>query len=140
MDIRAMMDVFVDDYAANYTPEVSMIFTRENSPRGKHHAMCRNGLFAETVLCHGYEKYYDMALGIVDKLCDLQNRISEEIHHSYTGKVFRCLVDGKDKDLLTARTEGGRLVRFAGNKDLIGTYQTIHITGCTTWSLVGDMR
>lgn len=56
MDIRAMMDVFVEDYAADYTPEVKMIFTRDKSPRGKHHAMCRNGLFAETVLCHGYEK------------------------------------------------------------------------------------
>ena len=73
MDIKAMMDVFVEDYAADYTPEVKMIYTRENSPRGKHHAMCRNGLFAETVLCHGYEKYYTMALGIVDKLCDLQD-------------------------------------------------------------------
>ena len=73
MDIRAMMDVFVEHYAADYTPEVKMIFTRDKSPRGKHHAMCRNGLFAETVLCHGYEKYYDMALGIVDKLCDLQD-------------------------------------------------------------------
>ena len=44
MDIRAMMDVFVEDYAADYTPEVKMIFTRDKSPRGKHHAMCRNGL------------------------------------------------------------------------------------------------
>jgi tRNA-2-methylthio-N6-dimethylallyladenosine synthase len=72
-----------------------------------------------------------------DRLCQLQNQISEEIHHSYTGKVFRCLVDGKDKDQLTARTEGGRLVRFPGDDSLIGTYQNIAITGATTWSLVG---
>ena len=74
-----------------------------------------------------------------DRLCDVQNRISEEIHHSYIGRSFRCLVDGKDKDQLTARTEGGRLVRFTGSEDLIGTYQTISITGCTTWSLVGQL-
>ena len=47
-----------------------------------------------------------------DRLCALQNTISEEIHKNYVGKTFRCLVDGQDKDLLTARTEGGRLVRF----------------------------
>ena len=53
---------------------------------------------------------------------------------------MRCLVDGKDKDLLTARTEGGRLVRFAGCDSLIGTYQHIAITGATTWSLTGQMH
>ena len=74
-----------------------------------------------------------------DKLCAVQNRISEEIHESYVGKSFRCLVDGKDKDLLTARTEGGRLVRFAGCETLIGSYVDLTITGSTTWSLTGEM-
>ena len=72
-----------------------------------------------------------------DKLCDTQNRISIEIHNNYVGKTMRCLVDGKDKDQLTARTEGGRLVRFSGCDSLIGTYQYIEITGATTWSLTG---
>ena len=49
-----------------------------------------------------------------DKLCAVQNEISVQIHESYVGKTLRCLVDGKDKDQLTARTEGGRLVRFTG--------------------------
>ena len=75
-----------------------------------------------------------------DRLCALQNKISEEIHESYVGKTFCCLVDGKDKDLLTARTEGGRLVRFQGCDSLIGTYQNITITGSTTWSLTGEMQ
>ena len=72
-----------------------------------------------------------------DRLCAVQNAISEEIHNSYIGKTLRCLVDGKDKDLLTARTEGGRLVRFPGRDDMIGTYQNITITAATTWSLSG---
>ena len=72
-----------------------------------------------------------------DRLCAVQNAISEEIHNSYIGKTLRCLVDGKDKDLLTARTEGGRLVRFPGCDDMIGTYQDITITSATTWSLSG---
>ena len=74
-----------------------------------------------------------------DRLCALQNSISEEIHAEYVGKTFRCLVDGVDKDQLTARTEGGRLVRFAGDESLIGTYQNITITGSTTWSLCGTL-
>ena len=75
-----------------------------------------------------------------DRLCNLQNTISEQIHESYVGKTLRCLVDGTDGDLLTARTEGGRLVRFAGCKELIGTYQNITITGATTWSLTGKTQ
>ena len=75
-----------------------------------------------------------------DKLCDAQNTISEEIHKNYVGKVLRCLVDGTDKELLTARTEGGRLVRFAGDEKLIGTYQMLKITGATTWSLSGKIE
>ena len=52
---------------------------------------------------------------------------------------MRCLVDGVDGDQLTSRTEGGRLVRFRGDADLIGTYQHITITGSTTWSLTGEL-
>ena len=75
-----------------------------------------------------------------DKLCAVQNEISIQIHENYVGKTLRCLVDGQDKDMLTARTEGGRLVRFAGCPDLIGTYQNLTITGSTTWSLLGEMQ
>ena len=72
-----------------------------------------------------------------DKLCNLQNTISEQIHQNYVGKTMRCLVDGVDKDMLTARTEGGRLVRFPGDSSLIGSYIPLTITGATTWSLTG---
>jgi tRNA-2-methylthio-N6-dimethylallyladenosine synthase len=74
-----------------------------------------------------------------DKLCALQDSISEQIHAAYVGKTLRCLIDGRDKDLLTARTEGGRLVRLPGSEDLIGTYQTVTITGSTKWSLTGSL-
>ncbi len=72
-----------------------------------------------------------------DRLCAVQNEISEEIHRGYVGKTLRCLVDGREKDLLTARTEGGRLVRLSSPDCLIGTYQPVTITGSTTWSLTG---
>ena len=74
-----------------------------------------------------------------DRLCALQNAISEEVHQNYVGKTMRCLVDGRDKDFLTARTEGGRLVRFHGCDSLIGSYQYLTITGATTWSLTGEL-
>ena len=75
-----------------------------------------------------------------DKLCALQNAISVEIHNSYIGKTLRCLVDGRDKEMLTARTEGGRLVRFQGSDSLISTYRDITVTGATTWSLTGELK
>ena len=50
-----------------------------------------------------------------DRLCDAQNKISEEIHAQYVGRTLRCLIDGQSDDSrwpLTARTAGGRLVHL----------------------------
>ena len=75
-----------------------------------------------------------------DKLCATQDEISKEIHTAYIGRTLRCLVDGRDeKGMLTARTEGGRLVRFEGCDQLIGSFRDITITGATTWSLSGEL-
>lgn len=73
-----------------------------------------------------------------DRLCEVQNRISQEIHQAYVGRTMRVLVDGKDGELLTARTEGGRLVRMSGPDSLLGQFAEAKITGCTTWSLTGE--
>ena len=74
-----------------------------------------------------------------DRLCNVQNSISETLHNAYIGKTLRCLVDGTDKEFLTARTEGGRLVRLKGGTALIGRFIPITITGATTWSLTGEI-
>ncbi len=73
-----------------------------------------------------------------DRLCALQNRISEEKHRAYVGKTLRVLVDGRDGDKLTARTDGGRLVRLDGGDELIGQFLNVTVTDSTTWSLVGE--
>ena len=39
-----------------------------------------------------------------DRLCAVQNQISQEIHQAYVGRTMHVLVDGKDGELLTART------------------------------------
>ena len=75
-----------------------------------------------------------------DRLLELQNRISQEKHNAYVGRALRVLVDGADGECLTARTDGGRLVRLKGTAEEIGTFQDVVITGSTTWSLVGAIK
>ena len=76
-----------------------------------------------------------------DRLLELQNRISMEKHNEYVGRRFRVLIDGEDGDALTARTDGGRLVRISGGgKELIGSFRTVKITDSTTWSLIGSIE
>ena len=77
-----------------------------------------------------------------DRLCDTQNRISEEIHARYVGATLRCLIDGRSDDSrwpLTARTAGGRLVHLVGGGDAVGTYRDVKITDSNTWALFGEL-
>ena len=75
-----------------------------------------------------------------DRLLDLQNGISQEKHNAYVGRTLRVLIDGADGEMLTARTDGGRLVRLPGKAALIGTFRWVIITGNTTWSLTGRIK
>ncbi|MBQ6116582.1 MAG: tRNA (N6-isopentenyl adenosine(37)-C2)-methylthiotransferase MiaB [Oscillospiraceae bacterium] len=77
-----------------------------------------------------------------DKLCDTQNAISAQIHAQYVGQTARVLVDEESGDLrwpLQGRTAGGRLVHLAGDKAVLGTYQTVKITDSNTWALFGEI-
>ncbi len=74
-----------------------------------------------------------------DALVALQNRISEEKHRSYIGSTTRVLIDGEEKEYLTSRTSGGRLVRLRADKSLVGTFQTVRITDSNTWALFGEI-
>ena len=74
-----------------------------------------------------------------DRLVQAQNAISEQKHRAYVGKTVRVLVDGKDGDMLTARTDGGRLVRLSGPEALIGSFAQAKITAGATWSLIGEI-
>ncbi len=77
-----------------------------------------------------------------DRLVAAQNRISDERHAAYVGTVQRCLIDGvdaQDPSLLTARTDGNRLVRLPGEAALVGQFRQVTITGSGTWSLTGTL-
>ena len=78
-----------------------------------------------------------------DRLCAVQNGISEELHRQYVGRTLRCLVDGESDDArwpLTARTAGGRLVHCTGDRADLGEYRDIKITDSNTWALFGAIE
>jgi tRNA-2-methylthio-N6-dimethylallyladenosine synthase len=77
-----------------------------------------------------------------DALVETQNRISAEKHAAYVGRTLRVLIDGENPHRpgeLTARTDGGRLVHLAAEKDRIGRWATVKITGSNTWALYGEL-
>ena len=76
-----------------------------------------------------------------DKLLEVQNKRSADLHAAYIGRTVRALIDGLSDDPnydLTARTEGNRLIRLTGSPALIGGFADVKITGNTTWSLYGE--
>ena len=75
-----------------------------------------------------------------DSLLSLQNSISEEKHAAYAGTLQRVLVDGEEREYLTGRTDGGRLVRLHGRPELIGSFQNVRITHSNTWALFGELE
>ena len=78
----------------------------------------------------------------LQRLIDLQNRKSKEASDSYKGKVERVLVEGpsrKNEEILTGRTSTNKVVLFAGDKELEGTFVNVKINECKTWSLYGEI-
>ena len=54
-------------------------------------------------------------------------------------KVFVEGVSDKSDNILTGYTEHNKLVNFEGDKELIGTIQTVKITKAFTWHLRGEL-
>ena len=77
-----------------------------------------------------------------NRLVELQDRISEEKHAARVGSTLRCLIDGSSDDPefpFTARTPGNRLVRTAGQGDLVGQFRDVKLTGANKWSFTGTI-
>ena len=78
-----------------------------------------------------------------NRLVDLINAGSAEKNAAYVGRTERVLVDGASKKndrTLTGRTEGFKLVDFAGGRELIGTMVDVEITEGKTFSLRGRLK
>ena len=76
-----------------------------------------------------------------DRLLEVQNANSAALHAAYVGSVVTVLADGESDDPdypVSSRTEGNRLVRLKGDKDLIGKFLRVKITGSNTWALYGE--
>ena len=77
-----------------------------------------------------------------DRMLEVQNEISARKNKEYEGTVQKILVEGVSKNnenTLTGRTEGGKVVNFAGDISLLGQMVNVKITKAQTWSLFGDI-
>lgn len=76
-----------------------------------------------------------------DELLRVQNEISKELADDYFGKTEEIMVEGEsktDKNMLTGRTTGGKIVNFPKENGLkAGDFVKVKITKCSTWSLTG---
>ena len=75
-----------------------------------------------------------------NRLVDEMNKITGEINKTYEGKVVDILVEGPSKtnsNILTGRTESGKLVHFNGSEDTIGKILPVKITEGKTFNLFG---
>lgn len=76
-----------------------------------------------------------------NRLLDLQNKKSYERNQNMVGRVYEILVEGiNERDNLTGRTRGNKVVNFKGNKTLNGQLIHVEITGSSTWSLYGKIK
>lgn len=75
-----------------------------------------------------------------NRLVDMINSGSAEKNAAYEGRIEKVLVEGRSKKndkMLTGRTEGFKLVDFAGESSLIGSIADVEITKGKTFSLTG---
>jgi tRNA-2-methylthio-N6-dimethylallyladenosine synthase len=76
------------------------------------------------------------------KLMNTLNPISLSLNKKLLGTVQRVLVEEvskNDNNMLSGRTEGGKLVHFKGTGDLIGLLVNVVIVDAKTFTLHGDL-
>ena len=74
------------------------------------------------------------------KLVALQNEITEEKNREYVGKVVSVLAEGistRDQDHICGRTSTGKMVNFAGNRDMVGQFYEVEVTQGKKTTLFG---
>lgn len=77
-----------------------------------------------------------------DRLVSLQTEISARKNKALEGTVQKVLVEGyskNNKEFLTGRTDGGKIVNFPEDKSLIGDIVGVKITNSAPWWLAGEV-
>jgi tRNA-2-methylthio-N6-dimethylallyladenosine synthase len=78
----------------------------------------------------------------LEKLIELQNKISIEKNAELNGKILEVLVEGiskRDKEKLTGRTRTNKIVHFSGKPDLIGNFVNLKIKETKAWTMQGEL-
>jgi tRNA-2-methylthio-N6-dimethylallyladenosine synthase len=76
------------------------------------------------------------------RLNELINKSSLQKNKALENQVVEVLVEGVSKNnaaVLSGRTRGNKLVHFAGDQSLIGTFVQVKITEAKTWTLHGEI-
>ena len=77
-----------------------------------------------------------------NRLVEAVNRSVAKKNKECEGKILEVLVEGpskNDETKLTGRTRNGKLVNFAGSKDLVGNLVLVKIVKAQSFSLVGEL-
>ena len=84
----------------------------------------------------------ELRLERLNKLNELQDKITLDINKKLIGQEFEILVDGdapKGEKLLQGRTPSDKVVIFEGSKKLLGEFVKIKITDAEAWCLHGEV-
>lgn len=85
---------------------------------------------------------YEVKRRRIGELIALQNSVTKELSEDYIGKTYEVLaedVSEKHENMLCGRTESGRLVTFAGEAGLVGSFVDVRITEARSASLFGHI-
>jgi tRNA-2-methylthio-N6-dimethylallyladenosine synthase len=77
----------------------------------------------------------------LDRLMELQRRITGEISQTYIGSIMNVLVEGAGKlpGQISGKADIGRIVNFAGDRSLIGSFADVRIIKAYPNSLLGEL-
>jgi tRNA-2-methylthio-N6-dimethylallyladenosine synthase len=78
----------------------------------------------------------------LSRLIELQNNIALEESQKQIGKIHEVLVDSvssRTEGHVAGKTRTGRVVNFAGTKDLIGSFVKVRIDKARIWTLSGNL-
>ena len=122
-------DDFADTLDMLRRARYDMIFSFIYSPRDGTPAAKREDQIPDDVKSERFRR-----------LLDVQNEISYEKNQSLVGRTVRVLCEGESDrtELYSGRTEGGKLIHFAGTPADTGNYINVKVTSAQTFLLYGE--